>query len=71
MQSRIERLLQAQAVIRLCYRTGEIVRATAEYNSVIRPALCAVDPRVRKLALRLSKSFIQMVDDDLLTSAQA
>ena len=69
MHRRVEKLLQAQDTIRRLYRSGDIDRAIFEFDQTVKPEIGAVDPRVSRLARRLSKSFIQMVDVDLAKTA--
>ena len=71
MQARIEHLLKSQARIRELYRAGKIQEAMDEYDSAVLTDLGAVDHRVRNCAYRISRSFIQMVDEDILGAGQA
>lgn len=58
--SRIEQLFAAQARIRDAYRAGNIEAAIAMFDADVRPALDAVDHRVRSFARRLARSFLAM-----------
>lgn len=71
MQSRIEGLLKSQAYIRRLYRDGFIDMAICEYDATILPELGAIDTRISACARRLSRSFIAMVDRDLLAPGQS
>jgi hypothetical protein len=66
MMETAEQLLKSQDEIRQAYRRGDIDEATRIYDAKIAPSLDAVDPRISTLAHRLSISFIQMVDDEII-----
>jgi hypothetical protein len=69
-QDRIEKMLSAQAGIRAAYRRGQIDDALVQFNADIGPALETADPRISRLAHRLAKSLITMVDADLARASQ-